>query len=73
MMLVLTRKAEEQIFIDGGIEVKILAVSGSRVKLGVTAPKDTGIQRGELALGWVRVAGDHETRDCESSMLLADA
>jgi carbon storage regulator len=73
MMLVLSRKAEEQLFIDGRIEVKVLAVSGSRVKLGITAPNDVGIQRGELALGCLQPPSDREIRNCESSLPLANA
>jgi carbon storage regulator len=48
-MLVLSRKPSEEILIDGDIIVKVLRVQGNRVYLGVEAPEDVGIRRGELA------------------------
>ena len=48
-MLVLSRKPSEEILIDGHIIVKVLRVQGNRVYLGVEAPDDVGIRRGELA------------------------
>jgi carbon storage regulator len=47
-MLVLSRKPSEEILIDGHITVKVLRVQGNRVYLGVEAPDDIGIRRGEL-------------------------
>jgi carbon storage regulator len=46
-MLVLTRKKNEQIFIGDGIVVEVVEVSGSRVKLGITAPQSQRISRAE--------------------------
>ena len=48
-MLVLSRKVGERIVIDGGIEVEVLAVSGSRVRLGIVAPRECQISRAELS------------------------
>jgi carbon storage regulator len=47
-MLVLTRKVGERILIDGGIEVEVVSVKGSRVRLGIGAPTGVNIVRGEL-------------------------
>ncbi len=47
-MLVLTRKTEQAIIIDGHTIVRILAVDGERVKLGIDAPKHIGVLREEL-------------------------
>ena len=47
-MLVLTRKSNETIVIDGNIRVRVLEVRGGRVRLGIEAPEDIGIRRGEL-------------------------
>ena len=47
-MLALTRKKEEAIIINGNIEVKVLAISSDKVKLGITAPKEVEIYREEL-------------------------
>jgi carbon storage regulator len=46
-MLVLTRKINESIVIDGGIEVMVVQVRGNRVRLGFRAPSDVSIQRRE--------------------------
>lgn len=47
-MLVLTRKAGEEIVIDGGIRITILALGGERVRVGVTAPPDVRVDRSEV-------------------------
>ena len=47
-MLVLSRKKLETIEIGGGITLKVIRISGDRVKIGIDAPKDTKIVRGEL-------------------------
>lgn len=47
-MLVLSRKLDESIVIDGNIEVTVLAVQGRRVKLGIRAPGDVSIRRLEI-------------------------
>lgn len=46
-MLVLTRKTDESVFIDGDIEVMVVAVRGSKVRLGFRAPANVSIQRKE--------------------------
>jgi carbon storage regulator len=48
-MLILTRKPEQGIVIDGTIRVRILAVDGDRVKIGIEAPDQIGVLREELA------------------------
>jgi carbon storage regulator len=47
-VLILTRKAEQGIVIDGRITVRVLAVEGERVKLGIDAPVSVGVLREEL-------------------------
>jgi carbon storage regulator len=47
VMLVLTRKTNESIIIDGGIEVMVVQVRGNRVRLGFRAPSNVSIQRRE--------------------------
>ncbi len=47
-MLVLARKPDESIVIDGRITVTILRVQGDKVRLGIEAPKDVGVRRSEL-------------------------
>jgi carbon storage regulator len=47
-MLVLSRKADESIYIDGRIKVKILKIKGNKVRIGIDAPSDVSIVRSEL-------------------------
>ena len=47
-MLVLSRKKGESIIIDGQIEVKVIAVEGDTVRLGIEAPKTVSIHRQEV-------------------------
>jgi carbon storage regulator len=49
-MLVLSRKQDERLIIGENIVVKIVRVSGGRVKLGIEAPAETTIRREELLL-----------------------
>lgn len=48
-MLVLTRKLNESIVIDGNITVTVVEVRGNRVKLGIAAPVDVPVMREEIA------------------------
>ena len=47
-MLVLSRKAGQRIVIDDKITVLIHRVNGNRVSIGIEAPEDIHIMRGEL-------------------------
>ena len=47
-MLILTRKIGESIMVGDHIRVVIVEVKGRQVRLGVEAPKETKIFRGEL-------------------------
>lgn len=47
-MLVLTRKANQKIEIGGNIVVTVLSVKGNSVRLGIEAPRDVRVVRGEL-------------------------
>lgn len=47
-MLVLSRKIEESIIINGNIEIKVLSIQGENVKLGITAPKEIPVYRKEI-------------------------
>ena len=47
-MLVLSRKTDESIVIDGRIEVTVVQIEGGRVRLGITAPREVAIRRSEL-------------------------
>lgn len=47
-MLVLTRKPNEAIVIDGSIRVTVLSVHGQSVRLGIVAPADMRVDREEV-------------------------
>ena len=47
-MLVVTRKTEEGIVIDGGIRIIVLGVEDGKVKLGIDAAREKGIYRKEI-------------------------
>ncbi|MEX0620344.1 MAG: carbon storage regulator CsrA [Solirubrobacterales bacterium] len=60
-MLVLTRKKEQSIVIGGNIEVMVLGVSGDKVRLGITAPRDIEVFRKEVINERDPAAVDSET------------
>ena len=47
-MLVLSRKTNESIVIDGQITITVLRTKGNNVRLGIEAPKEIPIRRKEL-------------------------
>lgn len=47
-MLVLTRKQQEKICIGNGITITVLKMKGKSVRLGIEAPKEVPVIRGEL-------------------------
>lgn len=47
-MLILTRKLNEEIVINGEIIIKIVSISENQVKLGFEAPKNIDINRKEV-------------------------
>jgi carbon storage regulator len=47
-MLVLTRKLGEEIVIGDEIVVKVVAVQGDRVRLGIAAPRSVPVDRLEV-------------------------
>ncbi|MCH8263316.1 MAG: carbon storage regulator CsrA [Proteobacteria bacterium] len=47
-MLILTRRKEESVLIDGDIKLKILSVRGNQVRIGFEAPEEVVIVREEL-------------------------
>lgn len=59
-MLVLTRKAGEQIAIGTDIRVTVSAVKGDRVKLAISAPPQVKVHRAEVA---ARVAAGGDAAD----------
>jgi carbon storage regulator len=59
-MLVLSRKQQDTIVIDQRIRIKVLGIRGDRIRLGIEAPDDVVILRGELTLGSAEPAAEWE-------------
>ena len=49
-MLVLSRKAGEDVLIGDDIAVSVVAIQGNRVRLAFTAPDEVVIRRSELVI-----------------------
>jgi len=49
-MLVLARSVGQSVVLDDRITVRVLAVRGTLVRLGIEAESDVGVRRGELDL-----------------------
>jgi carbon storage regulator len=47
-MLVLTRRVNETIVIEGGIRVTVVAIKGDKVRLGIEAPESVRVDREEV-------------------------
>lgn len=47
-MLVLSRHKDESIVIGDDIEINVVEVRGGKVRLGITAPKETPVHRREI-------------------------
>lgn len=62
-MLVLTRKAQEQIHIGPDITVTVVRVKGHSVRLGIDAPNNVRIVRGELAAAMAEFRDDETAQE----------
>jgi carbon storage regulator len=47
-MLVLSRKENESIIIEGHIKVTVMEIRGDKIRLGIDAPRDVAVWREEL-------------------------
>lgn len=47
-MLVLSRKLNESVIIDGHIIVTVVDIRGDKVRLGITAPREIRVNRHEV-------------------------
>lgn len=48
-MLVLSRRIDEVLVIGSSIRVTVIEINGRRVRLGIAAPAETTVLRGELS------------------------
>lgn len=47
-MLILSRKKDQAIYIDGGIRLIVVEIRGDQVRFGIEAPPETKIWRSEI-------------------------
>ena len=47
-MLIFTRKKEQDIIINNVIKIKVVGISGDRVRIGIDAPKNVRVDRKEI-------------------------
>ena len=56
-MLVLSRKSNEEIVIGSNIRIKILEITGNRVRVGISAPNHVPVLREEI---FARMQANHD-------------
>ena len=74
-MLVLTRKQDEMIQIGDSIVIKVIATGRGKVKLGIEAPSDIRVLRGELsplAQQFAAPAKSHKVANAEAGHPVAN-
>jgi carbon storage regulator len=67
-MLVLSRKPGEKVIISGGITITVVKVQGNQVRVGIEAPEQTLILRGELACWHQEPADSDEPANPEAGL-----
>lgn len=60
-MLVLTRKVGETVIIGDNVTLTVLSITGSQIKLGITAPKDVSVHREEIYKK-IQIEGDNRAK-----------
>lgn len=69
-MLVLSRKVNEEIVIDGQIRITIVSIKGNQVRLGFNAPEGVKILRQELMPEGASCVhpetGDRQSAECHA-------
>jgi len=64
-MLVITRREGEKIHVGKDVVVTVTQVRGGKVRIGVEAPKETLIWRGELGEKVAQAQPEEEVKDGE--------
>ena len=49
-MLVLSRKKDQSIIINGNVRVMLIEIRGDKIRLGIEAPKDVTVHREEVEI-----------------------
>lgn len=63
-MLVLSRKCDESIVIGSNITLRVLAINGKNVRLGIDAPMEVTIRRAELPRAGLTLETDSRSGEC---------
>lgn len=59
-MLVLSRKLGEKIIIGDNVVLTVVAIKGNQIRVGVEAPRDVSVWRGELLFDQQPECGDQK-------------
>jgi carbon storage regulator len=62
-MLILTRRTGETLRIGDDVEVTVMAVNGSQVRIGIKAPRNVAVDREEIAVRKQRDREPQHERD----------
>ncbi|QDS96123.1 hypothetical protein FF011L_49300 [Roseimaritima multifibrata] len=62
-MLVLSRKENESIVINGNIKIVVAGIQGGRVTIGIQAPRNVAILRQEIATKPLRLPTEHAQQE----------
>ncbi|MEM6980300.1 MAG: carbon storage regulator [Planctomycetota bacterium] len=65
-MLVLTRKLDETIVIGDNIEITVLRIRNNQIRLGIKAPRDVRVMRGELDRSASSVRTPEPAANCDT-------
>lgn len=71
-MLILSRREGEAILLDGGIKIVVIACDRRGVRIGIEAPPEVSILRGEI-VAQVEAATRHATASPAAAALLGGA
>ncbi len=71
-MLVMLRREGESILIGNDVEIRILAISGSRVKVGIAAPRSIPVLAREVQLVRAENIAAAEVSSSAAAVLVAD-
>jgi carbon storage regulator len=69
-MLVITRKVDQSIIIDGRIEVVVTGITKDGVRLGISAPKEVEVHRREV---FEAIAEANRAASAQSQPAIQDA
>ena len=72
-MLVLSRKSNQEILINGNIRISVLKIKGNVVRIGIDAPAEVSIKRGELeAKNCASNKPDNSTDSVDGAVVVAE-